>query len=53
MPKPKTLHGTGQEFFDPIEAKVGEGEKNDEMIGPTLHYFKQEPPQYGEINEDE
>ena len=40
MPKPATLHGTGQEFFDPIEAKVGEGEKADEMIGPTLHYFK-------------
>lgn len=40
MPKQPTLHGTAQEFFDPIGANVGEGEKADEMVGPTLHYFK-------------
>ena len=52
LEKPPTRHGDEVQYFVPIEPKAGEGDKTDELTGSTLHFFKQEPPTYGEVLEE-
>ena len=46
LEKPPTRHAVEQRHFLPIEAAMGEADKEGEIIGPTEHFFKQEPPTY-------
>lgn len=52
LEKPPTRHGVEQRFFAPVNADAGEADKEGELIGSTLHFFKQEPPTYGEVLEE-
>ena len=40
LPRVPTRHGVEQSFFSNIVPKVGEGDKTDELIGSSLHFFK-------------
>lgn len=44
--KPQTRHGVDSMQFEPIEAAQGSAERHGEMIGPTEHFFKPEPPTF-------
>ena len=50
--KPQTRHGDESRHFMPIEAAHGEGDRHGEMIGPTEHFFKPEPPTFETVIED-
>ena len=52
LPRVPTRHGVEQQFFANIAPKAGEGDKTDELIGDDLHFFKQEPPTFGEVLEE-
>lgn len=40
LEKPPTRHAVEQRHFLPIEAAMGEADKEGEIIGPTEHFFK-------------
>ena len=50
--KPPTRHGVEQRYFAPIAPKAGEADPTNEIMGSTLHFFKPEPPTYGEMLEE-
>ena len=52
LEKPPTRHGVEQRHFVPVESTFGEAEPENERIGQTEHYFKQEPPTYEQVLEE-
>lgn len=52
LEKPPTRHGVEQRYFAPLDANKGDADKEGEMISSTQHFFKQEPPTYGEVLEE-
>lgn len=49
LEKPDTRHAVEQRHFLPLQAAMGEADKEGEIEGPTEHFFKPEPPTFEQI----